>query len=152
MNHVIRELRLPVSLEQRDPTPVGNQRMGLCLSSESGVYLEKFAPIPVWDQTQLYRLPLQRVESVPHPHLDYNEDVFLSPTIFWPCARIKKLRRFLTCLPVGITTSYPVISPQNPNLLTWMDAMLSTSTGVVPQQRELDNERERERWRERGMK
>ena len=32
LNHVITELHLPVSLEQRDPTPVGDQRIDLCLA------------------------------------------------------------------------------------------------------------------------
>ena len=34
LNHVITELHLPVSLEQGDPTPVGDQGMGLCLPCE----------------------------------------------------------------------------------------------------------------------
>ena len=55
--------------------------MGLCLSCESGVPLENFAPTPVCEQPQLYRSPLQQLAAAPHQHFEDNEDVFLCPNI-----------------------------------------------------------------------
>ena len=83
LNHVTTELHLPVSLEQRDSTPVGDQGMHICLSCESEILLEKFAPNPVWDQTQLYHPPLEQLAVVPHPHFEDNDDVFLCPNMFF---------------------------------------------------------------------
>ena len=74
-------------------------------------YFREVCSNSVWEQTELYHKPLQQVESVPHPHFEDIHDVFLSPNIFWSCARISTLHQFSTCLPVGITTSYTAISP-----------------------------------------
>ena len=52
------------------------------LSCESGVPLEKFAPIPVWEQTQLNHPQLLQLAVVPHPYFEDNEGVFLCSNIF----------------------------------------------------------------------
>ena len=67
---MITELHLPVSLQQRDYTPVGDQGMCTCLSYKSGVTLA--APIPAWGQAQLYHPPLLQLAAVPQPHFEYN--------------------------------------------------------------------------------
>ena len=88
LDPVITELQLPPPPPgEADPLPVGEQCMGLVLSSDCDAVAQRFAPIPVWEEQTPYATcgrsqQLPQWDDAEHPEFTLNEEVMLCPTIF----------------------------------------------------------------------
>ena len=69
---------------ETDVLPVGEQCMGLVLSSDCDAVAQRFAPNPVWEEqtTRNRTRQLPQRDDAEHPVFTLNEEVMLCPTIF----------------------------------------------------------------------
>ena len=69
---------------ETDVLPVGEQCMGLVLSSNCDAVAQRFAPNPVWEEqtTRSRSRQLPQRDDAEHPAFTLNEEVMLCPTIF----------------------------------------------------------------------